>query len=494
MKFRGLVLGALCVLSSVSLLWADEFSISQSLTDRAQRVLDGVFGKGNLVAIVDVAASNPSYQVKYTKQSQAAVTAQKSGGGDRMQILPGYPVIKNLAPENMKQLPFDSVTSYTQAAIRQITVTVLASQDFPRGQYGKVEALLTQVLSLKPNRDRVNFSPQRFQAANPERAGGVVAALGGKMGGATGSGLQGWHMMVLAGILIVFIGVYVWMSREQQKTFAALVKQMGGGKGGSGGGNMEAANVSVAPSISSVQKDKGGNMSGEMRMSESSIKRYFDFVTEGSVEKLIFILKREKMGVENLAVLVPCLEPHLAARVLKELDSQTQAMIVSNMTDPRMYNKAMIEKFEAQLRSAMECLIGGQGVASEVLGHVPESDRKQILSVLQQGNAQAYQRLRPLVVLFEDLARLDDTELKYLLGVVARDTVFTALVGMDEDIVSRFRQNMPTGIRNMFSEFFELRAAALTAVAIEVAREQVLDVALQLEAEGKLSLTAKLQS
>jgi flagellar motor switch protein FliG len=229
-----------------------------------------------------------------------------------------------------------------------------------------------------------------------------------------------------------------------------------------------------------------------MRLSDEKIKRYFDFVTEATIDKLVFILKREKVAIENLAVLVPCLPPHLAAKVLDELDPGSRASIALNMVEPKMFNKALIEKFEAQLKSAMECLIGGESLTQATLANLSEGDRKQILATLQQNNPDGYRRLRPLVVIFDDIAKLDDLEIKAVIDSVGRDALFTALAGASQDTVSRFTQNLGQAQRNMFKEFMDLRLSTLHPTAIESAKDQLLETVLQLEADGKIVLRSKL--
>jgi len=492
MRFsKWICLGVMAIIiGSATSLFADEAGMEQALSDRAQRVLDGVFGKGLLIPIVDVAISDPRYEVKYTNQSKAAVSAQKNSGGDRVQILPGYPVIKNLAPDNFKQLPYDSVTNIVRASIRSITVSVIVSQDFPRNQFGKVQTLLEQTLGMNPKRDKVEFNVQKFIPTTATQAG-VVSQVTGKSSGGGANVIVIVMLGLLLVLLTVFVGVYVWMQLKQQQVTAALFSKQGKGGGGTG----ENTQISLSPMMSAPKADRassGGGLSGDIRLSDNTMKHYFNFVNDNTIDKLQTILKREKMGVENLAVLVPCLPAHLAAKVLSELDVASQAAILVNMLEPKMFNKTVIEKFENQLRSAMECLIGGQTAVEGVLNGITVSNRKQLLATLKQTSSEGYSRIRPLTVIFDDLVLLDERELKYLLGVVNRDMLFTSLIGLDDTMVDRFVSNLSFGVRSMFKEFMELRSGNLQQTAIESAREQVLDTALQLEAEGKLVLKGRL--
>jgi|GEM_PF-1188850 len=502
---RGLV-GFLLVLMafmsmthSVFAVISDEVNFERELTEKGQRLLDGIYGKGMFIVLVNVDLTDPRYEVRYTRPSQAAVAAQPKSGGDKIQILPGYPVIRNLGPENMKQMPFDSVTSYGRPNIRQIAVTLVANQEFPKNQVSKVQSLIQNFLGLKDNRDKVTVAFQKFYAAESEAASPskVAQNLPGPMTSVMPASVGKWFsfqnifyavMMILA---FLFVGVYSLFQFQQQRVMLQVSKANKKGQDSGGGGTQ---NISLNPMFDMPKADRGG-MGGELKLSQApQIKKYFDFITDDNVDRLIYILKKEKIGVENLAVLVPCLPAHLAAKVLGELDLKSQAMIAVNMMDPKMFNKAAVEKFETQLKNAIECLIGGQGVFDNVFESVSPDLKRQLLSLLSKSNPEGYKKFRNQVVVFEDLRFLEDDELKIVISEVNRDILWMALVGVEPEIVQKYEQNLSQGNRDILHQFMDLRGKTISKHDAGVAQETVLKTALRLEVEGKIDLKNKLKA
>ncbi len=490
---RTLILGFFTLLTlSVSLFATmDEVTLEQSLTDKAQRVLDGVYGKGNFIVLVKVDMTDPRYDVRYTRQSQAQVNNTKSSGGDKFQILPGYPVIKNLAPDTMKQLPFDSVTSYSRAAIRQISVGIIVNKGFPKGSIARAQTSLEQYLGLKPGRDRISFTYENFSVSEvpsgTQKFSDSPVRQKSSGGSSSGSTLGLLLQALLIVVLLGFMAVYALFQIQNQKLMVKTSKDSK--KGETSGGS----SLGLSPGFDLPKSEKSDTQALHLA-SSNPVKRYFDFVTDENIDKLLFILKKEKIGIENLAVLVPCLMPHLAAKVMSELDLKTQAMISVHIMDTKMVNKAMIEKFEAQLKSAMESMIGGLSVFRNIFESVSPDMKKQLLSVLSKNNPDGYRKVRAQIVVFDDIRFLEDEEMKLLLSEVHLDLISTALVGVDPETYQKVDQNLNASSRDLVEQFQSLKSANLSKKEIELAQEAILRVVERMEVSGKVRLRGKIQA
>lgn len=467
----------------------DEVSVEQSMMDKAQRVLDGLYGKGNFIVLAKVDMTAPSYQVKYTKQSQAKVQEQQKTGADKFQILPGYPVIKNLAPESFKQMPFDSVTSYSQSTIRQIVLTVIINKDFPKGRIGQVQTLLEQFLGLKNGRDKINLAYENFSTENalPPVKGIDLPSPGSKPKSDSNAATSKWQLLIeglclLA--LLLFMAMYALFQIQHQRVLLKASKSKN--SEGSGGGS---TNITVTPNF---ELPKAAAQSSDLRISATPpIKRYFDFVTEDTIDKLLYILKKEKVGLENIAVLVPCLPPQLAVKVLGELDIKSQAMIAMTLVETKLVNKAMIEKFETQLKTAMESLIGGASIFRGIFEYISGDSKKQMLQVLMKSNPDGYKKLRAQVVVFDDIQLLEDEEVKLIISDINLDLLSAALVGADPEVYQKFDQNLNASGRDLVEQFQTLKAMSLSKKEIESAQDAIIRVIEKLEAAGKLKLHDK---
>lgn len=54
----------------------DEIAIEEQLATRLQRSLDSIYGPNNFIVRVGVTLTTPRYEVRYTQQSKAAVSAE----------------------------------------------------------------------------------------------------------------------------------------------------------------------------------------------------------------------------------------------------------------------------------------------------------------------------------------------------------------------------------------------------------------------------------
>ena len=140
---------------------SDKVLIESNLTQLAQKTLDSIYGENNFVVRVQVSMTDPKYKVKYTQQSSIKKSSKKTAEKN-VYLLPGVPALKNLAPEALKQLPYDSVTTMVNPKIKKIKVDILAKKGFPKNQIRKVKPILQEVLGLKQGRDKVNILYKTF--------------------------------------------------------------------------------------------------------------------------------------------------------------------------------------------------------------------------------------------------------------------------------------------------------------------------------------------
>ncbi|NDC82543.1 hypothetical protein EB093_02625 [bacterium] len=460
----------------------DQIAIEEQLATRLQRSLDSIYGPNNFVVRVDVSLSAPSYQVRYTAQSKAAVSGESKTSA-KVNIMPGYPVIRNLGPETMKQLPFDSVTTYATPALQSITVHLLINKSFPKSQAGRAQAIVKELLNWKDGRDKIEVAYKPFidQAAPVQKI--EIENQGDKL-----FSTQNIFYMIFAGLALVFMMLYGYFSGRTSKTLNALSVA---GPASSGGGGGAAPSVTVSPSI---ELPKGSGGGGDIKISNAPpVKQYFDFISDDTLDKLTYLLKKENVGPDNLSLIVGFLRPDLAAKLLTQFDVKIQAAIALNIIDQKMINRAVLDKLESQIKGAIECLSGGELSFKSIYSTVSSSNKKQLLALLEKSSPEGFKKVRNNIVLFDDLAVLDDEEIKLLLSEVRAELFAVALASSDPNLYDRFDRNMTRNAKEVISQFLEIRGANIGVDEIEKARTNILDIALRLERDGRVQISAKLR-
>ncbi|MSR88790.1 MAG: hypothetical protein EXS67_03950 [Candidatus Margulisbacteria bacterium] len=478
---------AICMSVPAFSVTSEQVLMESLLAQKAQNALDSLYGKNNFIVRASVSLSDPQYDVKYTRQSavKSIPQATAKSSSEKMNILPGYPVIRNLAPptQHLNQLPFDSVTRYTQPQVRKIVIDVIVNRDFPRGQAGRSTAVIKEVLGLSDGRDVVNMTYRPFARESALAPGGAPGST------STTSqdifSIQNILQFTALVLLVISLVIYILLKLKQ----FSLYKSNRASSDSSGGGS----NVSVSPNIELPTSI--GNMGGGQDITISNtpaIKVYFDFVTETNIDNLIFLLKKENIAIEHIAVIISFLPPQLASKVLGELDLKNQAVVTSTLLSQRLVNREFLDKLEARMRNWLECLVGGQSGFQRIFSFVSGEVKKQLLTVLGQNDPKSYEAFRSNILIFDDLRYLDDNELKFILSEVNIDLLATALVSVEEETYQRININLSKAAKEMIQQFLDLKGTAIAKQDIESAQDYILGIAGKLENEGKVHLREKI--
>ncbi|NBV41251.1 hypothetical protein EBR96_00555 [bacterium] len=485
---RLLILGIACVVGVAPLVAADNpegVAIEEQMAARLQRSLDSIYGPNNFAVRVEVSLSSPRYEVRYTQQSKAAVQAEDKNKGNKVNIMPGYPVIRNLAPDNMKQLPFDSVTNLVRPTIQGINVYLVVNKSFPKSQVGRAQAIIKDLMGLKEGRDKITVSYKPFLDQSPPIQKIEIQGQGDKL-----FSYQNIFYMVFALIAILFMVLYILFAIRAGKNLKAIATfaGAGAGSGGSGGGT---TSVSVNPSF---ELPKGGSGGGDIKISNAPpVKQYFDFVTDDNIEKLIYLLRKENVGPDNLSLIVSFLRPDLAAKLLGQFDAKIQAQISIMIIDQKMVNRAMLDKLETQIKGALECLTGGESSFQAIYSHISSETKKQLLALLEKSSPEGFRKVRNNVVLFDDLKILEDEEIKTLMSETRTELFAVALASVDPAVYDRFDRNMTKNAKDVIVQFLEIRGANIAKEEVERAQQSILEIAMRLERDKKINITGKLR-
>lgn len=469
------ILLALLLLAFTNPIIAQNYEITAetALREKAQSALDKIYGLGNFVVDVDIDVTEPGYEVKYTEQSKPKLNGNKSDV--KVNLLPGYPVIKNLGPGNMNQLPFDSITTYIKPRVLRKRVNLIVNRSFSRSQAGRAQALLKDLLEIRDNRDKITVTYQPFYEADELRR-------------ASGNAPTILDELLRLDRLIIF-GSILWFTLLFIVYIIVAIRSGKGAKGdGEKGGN--APSVNINPNIEIPESSGGGSSSINI---DTKVKRYFDFISESNIDDLIYLLKKENVSMENVSIIVSFLPSRLGAKVLSELDIENQAVVTANILGQRLVNRPYLDKLEGKIRDWIECLVGGESNFQKLFNFVSGEVKKKLLGILSKNNPDAYQLFREFVIIFEDLKYMEDEEMKLVLSDANVELLSTALVGVDEETQAKVNTNLAQNAKEMIRQYLDLKGQTISKQDIEAAQDYVLGIVDKLEAEGKVDLRGKVR-
>ena len=481
MKKIILLLVSFLVLTQSAYGASDRYLIESNLTTIAQDSLDSMFGENNFIARVQVLMTDSQYRVQYTKESDAKTKSKNNNSDEQVYILPGIPALKNIAPDSLKQLPFDSVTTLVEPKIRRILVTVLVNKSYPRRQANRAQSMLKDILRLNEKRgDRINleFIPF-YNVKSPGKSPSATSSINDTEPESLFS-ISNILMIILIGLLLLFILVY---SRYQSK----LLEKSGDSDSGG-------PSINVNPNLELPEGFGQGGSGSDMNINvNSDVKRYFDFVNHTNIQDCVFLIKNQNFKPDYISLIISFLPSRLAAKVLSELSPELQAKIVSMLADQRLGSKDLLDKLEKKLKSDMECFVGGDSKIVELSKALKNSSCKSILDYSKKHDVNSYKKLRPNIVLFEDVLYLSDQDIQILLADLNLEQLATALINVDQTLFLKVTENLTKGARDMVNQYLELKSESSTNDQIEQAQDQIIQKLRKFVDQGKLNLSEKLK-
>ncbi|RAP31979.1 hypothetical protein DID75_05535 [Candidatus Marinamargulisbacteria bacterium SCGC AG-410-N11] len=467
---------------SIGSLYANpiKLAMEQNLTEMCQNALDSLCGKDNFVVKVQVAITDPEYVVKYTEQSSPKMK-KSSKAQKQVYILPGVPALKNLSPDALNKLPYDSTTTLSKTRIRRIMASVFynKSRKELKKQSKEARKLVEQILDIKKERgDKVDVRALNLKQLdyNPAKTPQLMQLVPGKEKIFSFKNILDLLLLLL---FILFIGVYAVLQLKSAK------KE---GEDSGGGGGAPGVNVSVNPNIELPKGGGGGGAGGKMSMSSSSMKTYYDFVDDDNIDNFIFLLKKEKLPVTEVSSILSFLSPDLAVKVLDKYTIPEQSKMTVSLLEEKLANRDKLEKLEKKLKGAIECFTGGQARFVNVIDLISGKNKKKILDTLQKSDPKGFKAMRPHVVVFDDLLQLEDEELSLILSDANLELIATALVSVDQSVYNKFDDNLTASGKAMVSQYLELKGENTSSTEIESAQDYVIKLAKKLDESGKIKL------
>ncbi|MBI60595.1 hypothetical protein CL657_05210 [bacterium] len=476
-KIIGLIVGFL-MCSTVVFGASDRYLIESNLTEIAQQSLDAMFGKHNFIVRVQVQMTDSQYSVKYTKESNPKKSKSRGKQDtDQVYILPGVPALKNIAPDSLKQLPYDSVTTLVEPKVKRMLVKVLVNKSYPRNQARKAEAVLKDILSMKESRgDKIKMDFRPFYEDPNEKAQSITIVPGQEK-------LLSYSNLFYLCLVILGIFFMLLYSRYQK----LLLDKDGGGDSG--------PSINVNPNLELPEGFGGSGNNSEMNLNMAQeVKRYFDFISQNNISDLIFLIKSQKLKPDYISLIISFLPPNLAARILNELEPKVQAKVTVLLVDQRLGSKDLLDKLEKKLKSDVECFVGGEEKIVGLSQSLSNRQRKNITDFSKKENPAGYKKLRPHMLLFDDILLLDDSELQLVLSDLNLEQLSTALVSVDQDLFSKISDNLTKGARDMVNQYLELKSESVNESQIEKAQDTIIKVLKKLDSQGKISLSEKLKA
>lgn len=201
------------------------------------------------------------------------------------------------------------------------------------------------------------------------------------------------------------------------------------------------------------------------------------------------------------AVVLTQLAPGVAAKVLSAMPREIAAELARRISElDEIPEHAVAEASESLVR-ALEAAGGlattdpraafdGLAFSAAIVNELPSDEGDELLGSIAEHDEQAAARIREAMFTFEDLQRISTRELSVLLRAIQSDVLVVALQTATPELRDHFFASLSQRAAATLRD--DLAAASPKRLSeVEAAQREVVETAMRLAAEGKLTLPAR---
>jgi flagellar motor switch protein FliG len=202
---------------------------------------------------------------------------------------------------------------------------------------------------------------------------------------------------------------------------------------------------------------------------------------------------------QTIALILAHLHARQASALLLRLPEEVRAETVKRLAQLRQFSPEVAQKVALSLNKHLESLgeqsrraYAGFKGAADLLNQLEPLSSKGILETIERNDPKMALSIRNLMFTFEDLLGVPDLGIREIVGQLDKKTLALALRGASDELKNLLFKSMSSRAVEMLKEDMEVLGAVRSKDVTQAQRE-IVEVARQLEAEGKLVLSAESQ-
>jgi flagellar motor switch protein FliG len=209
---------------------------------------------------------------------------------------------------------------------------------------------------------------------------------------------------------------------------------------------------------------------------------------------LASVLSREHPQI--IAAVVAHIDPERAAMVVQQLDEELRREVIGRVATIGPVPPDALERVEKVLAAGLPTTetdavdVDGVRTAAVLLNRLVPDEAEDLLNALEGHDAEAAASVRRAMFRFDDLVELDTRGFQTLLKEVQSDQLLLALKTAPEELRKKVFASLSKRAAEMLRDDLEVMGPARLS-DVELAQQAVVDVALQLRAEGTLNIAGQ---
>lgn len=201
------------------------------------------------------------------------------------------------------------------------------------------------------------------------------------------------------------------------------------------------------------------------------------------------------------ALILSVLESDQAGQVLGLLPAHKRDDIVYRIATTQEVSPNMLEELngvledELRIGSSKNSMrnavpVGGTGLVAEILNTIARNVEGEILTALEEQNAELAEDIRSKMFVFEDLEQIDDRGMQEVLREISKDEMMLALKAVDDALKDKFFKNMSSRAAESLKEDMEAKGPVRLS-DVEAAQQSILKLVQKMAGEGRIVIGGK---
>ena len=285
-----------------------------------------------------------------------------------------------------------------------------------------------------------------------------------------------------------YLGGMVNVGQDEHSTVLKEFVQQAGASGLSVEGKTYLAKILN----SALGKDKARRILSSLNTSENA-----GFETLKSLDSLSIANMLTYEHPQTGALILSNLESDQSGQVLALLPAHKRDAVVYRMATTEEVSPNMLEELNAVLQDELRVgssknavAVGGTGLVAEILNTVKRNVEGEIMTALEEKNAEIAEEIRSKMFVFEDLEEVDDRGMQEVLRDISKEELILALKAADDNLKNKFFKNMSSRAAESLTEDMESRGPVKLS-DVESAQQNILKLVQKMASEGRVILGGK---
>jgi flagellar motor switch protein FliG len=216
----------------------------------------------------------------------------------------------------------------------------------------------------------------------------------------------------------------------------------------------------------------------------------------GNVNEAVLANYLKNEYPQTVAVVLSKVRPDHASRVLAALPEDFALECVQRMLRMEPVQREILDKIEQTLRNEFMSNLArtskrdSHELMADIFNNFDRQTESRFMAALEERNREAAERVRALMFVFEDLAKLDPGGVQTLLRAVEKDRLALALKGASDTLREMFFSNMSERAAKIMREDME-NMGPVRLKDVDSAQMAMVQVAKDLAARGEIMLAGQ---